>query len=298
MKMASKIAALFRSEMPQFSSDGTAVNQWTRGVRVDRHEIHGITGVSVEQNNGVANVIIHRGMQSDSIFTGIAHDAEKVMNRFASALAGEARSGSRTFWFVAGVAASMTLVMVVAILATSSGREATAPDVAAQAQTTSGQEQAPQGNLALQEKALTELVAGIPENAAVMRGSPSKDPAKRVYVWSDPTCPHCQAIETELEKLADRGFRVWVMPTPLRNDESDMYARQTLCAKDRNAAWKKALAGGRFFGEPDRKCSEWAYFNQEVFRRARFEATPTIVTGNGRLLIGEASADEIEAATK
>ena len=104
-----------------------------------------------------------------------------------------------------------------------------------------------------------------------------------VYVFSDPSCPHCQKFEPELEQLA-ADHTVEIFPVSVIGGEgSAKPIAQMLCAPiEQRASMWKAIAKGRPIDGP--VCEEGLTHvraNDQVFRKLQFLGTPTVINQQG-----------------
>ncbi|GLO32912.1 DsbC family protein [Pseudomonas putida] len=104
-----------------------------------------------------------------------------------------------------------------------------------------------------------------------------------VYIFSDPSCPHCQKFEPELEQLA-ADHTVEIFPVSVIGGEgSAKPIAQMLCAPvEQRASMWKAIAKGRPVEGP--VCEEGLTHvraNDQVFRKLQFLGTPTVINQQG-----------------
>lgn len=217
-------------------------------------------------------------------------------------------AGGEPLWkskpFLKGALACAISIFLVSLLTSPASSRAPKEDLgqvlsAAQSpdQTVGPIQQASPPQEAQRQASLKAMVASLPAAAQVESGLTKAAPEKTLYVWSDPTCPHCQVLEDSLAKLTGE-YSIHVMPTPVRGPESDDLAARVMCSTNRNDAWSAAMHGQPVDAKPTAKCAQMAGFNRDLFRKAGFNATPTIVDGNGRMAIGEMTPDEIRAWSK
>lgn len=104
-----------------------------------------------------------------------------------------------------------------------------------------------------------------------------------VYVFSDPSCPHCRTFEPELEKLAG-DYTVELFPVSvIGGEDSSTAIAEMLCAKPEERAdiWKKIVKGNRIDGETCAEGQAAVSANDQIFRKLQFLGTPTVVNANG-----------------
>lgn len=104
-----------------------------------------------------------------------------------------------------------------------------------------------------------------------------------VYVFSDPTCPHCRTFEPELEKLAP-DYTIELFPVSvIGGTDSSGPVAQMLCAKpeERAELWKQMMKGRRIDAATCPEGEAAVAANDQIFRKLQFLGTPTIVNANG-----------------
>ena len=104
-----------------------------------------------------------------------------------------------------------------------------------------------------------------------------------VYVFSDPSCPHCRNFEPELEKLA-ADYTIQLFPVSvIGGPESSTAIAQMLCAKpeDRANYWKKIVKGDRLDAPTCPEGEAAVSANDQIFRKLNFLGTPTVVNTSG-----------------
>lgn len=141
------------------------------------------------------------------------------------------------------------------------------------------------------------LASGV--NAGKYSVQMSKGPKGSLYVFSDPSCSHCQKLEAQLEKLG-KDFTIHIFPvTVIGGQTSAHLVSKVLCATpDKRAAlWKKVARGA----DPSlAECADGATAfaaNNQFFLAARFAGTPTLLNEAGERL-PEAIPNTAEAITK
>ncbi|HHV7525053.1 TPA: DsbC family protein [Burkholderia orbicola] len=111
----------------------------------------------------------------------------------------------------------------------------------------------------------------------------SKGSKGTLYVFSDPSCPHCQDIEPELDKLA-KDYTIYIFPVTVIGGEASTHrTAKLMCSKPdaRAALWKKIVQGDDL---PNAECAEGTDSvarNDQMFRVMRFLGTPTIINAAG-----------------
>jgi TrbB protein len=114
----------------------------------------------------------------------------------------------------------------------------------------------------------------------------SKGSQGTLYIFTDPSCPHCQHIEPELEVLA-KQFSIHLFPVSVIGGQtSSQRIAKLLCAKSENRPllWKKIIRGEDLTEQDCSEGREAVAANDQVFRKMQFEGTPTIINSAGDLL--------------
>ncbi len=112
-----------------------------------------------------------------------------------------------------------------------------------------------------------------------------------LYVFSDALCSHCRNAEPLLEALANTGVNVQIFPVSVINGRMVEPATYDVLCKagiDRTNAWKKLMSGpaDQALGQaPVEQCDGGKIAlenNNNFYRAARFEGTPTFVRADGK----------------
>jgi thiol:disulfide interchange protein DsbC len=111
-------------------------------------------------------------------------------------------------------------------------------------------------------------------------------------IFSDPDCPHCRRLEADLRGLEDITVHTFLMPLASLHPGARAEAVAVWCARDRLAAWKALML--RDTPPPAADCPHPVDRNIALGERLGIKGTPTLVAGNGRVLAGAASRDQVE----
>lgn len=115
-----------------------------------------------------------------------------------------------------------------------------------------------------------------------------------LYFFADPNCPHCRTAENTLEHLGPDIVPV-VIPVAFLPG-SDVSAATAMCSKDTAAAWRSVTSG--MPPKDATRCqagTDLVTTNTQLFNGVGFRYTPTFVADNGKMAIGETSADDLRA---
>jgi thiol:disulfide interchange protein DsbC len=111
-------------------------------------------------------------------------------------------------------------------------------------------------------------------------------------VFSDPDCPYCRKLEDELRGLTDVTIHTFLMPLSSLHPEATRKAVSVWCARNRLGAWQALML--RDVTPPVADCPNPVSRNVALGERLGIHGTPTLISGDGRLLPGAASREEIE----
>ena len=119
----------------------------------------------------------------------------------------------------------------------------------------------------------------------------SKEGGGQFVVFSDPSCPACQAYEEALAAVGYKDAPI-VIPVSFKPGSEEIVAG-ILCSKDPGQAWKNALKGKK--ATPCAAGITRAKENNAAFIALRLDSTPTFVTAKGKLAKGAKDLDGLMA---
>ena len=113
---------------------------------------------------------------------------------------------------------------------------------------------------------------------------------RQIAVFSDPNCPYCKQLETELTKLNDVTIYTFIYPI---KTQSIAVSKQVFCEKDPALAWSNLIAKGI---QPSSKktCAHSIERNLSLGKSLALNGTPAIIFSNGFKVMGAYPAQEIE----
>lgn len=113
---------------------------------------------------------------------------------------------------------------------------------------------------------------------------------RQIAVFSDPNCPYCKQLETELSKLNDVTIYTFIYPI---KTQSIAVSKQIFCEKDPALAWSNLIAKGI---QPSSKktCANPIERNLSLGKSLALNGTPAIIFSNGFKVMGAYPAQEIE----
>lgn len=120
------------------------------------------------------------------------------------------------------------------------------------------------------------------------------DGKRMMVVFSDPACPYCKRLETELGKLADVTIYTFLVPF-----QGSALPIAIWCATDRQAAWHQTMTQGDqsvlATSSSAPSCAHPLERNLALAKRLNVRGTPTILYANGHRTDGYADAADIDA---
>lgn len=141
----------------------------------------------------------------------------------------------------------------------------------------------------------------LKQNSIDWKKLPFKDAIKTVKgngkrelaIFSDPNCPYCKKLETELDKLNDVTIYTFIYPL---KPQSIAVSKQIWCDANQAYAWKNLLEKNI---QPKAKtCANPIERNLELGRKLGVTGTPTLIFANGLKMVGGRSAEDIQAIWK
>lgn len=132
----------------------------------------------------------------------------------------------------------------------------------------------------------------LPLNDAIQFGKGEK----RLAVFSDPDCPFCRQLEGELEKLDDVAVYVFPYPIASLHPSAARTSQAIWCSPNRTKAWRDYLMRKVAPPPAPSGCDATAIArNVALAERLSITATPTLISGDGRIASGASKAEQILA---
>ena len=116
---------------------------------------------------------------------------------------------------------------------------------------------------------------------------------RTLAIFSDPDCPYCRRLEAELRGLDDITIHTFLMPLASLHPAARGKAVSVWCATDRLATWQALMLRDAL--PPQADCPHPVDRNVALGEQLGINGTPTLIAGDGRVLAGAASRDQIEA---
>ncbi len=117
--------------------------------------------------------------------------------------------------------------------------------------------------------------------------------ARVLAIFSDPDCPYCQKLESDIRSLTNVTIYTFLMPLVSLHPAAHSKAVSVWCATDRTAAWHAMMWRGESVPQAD--CPHPVDRNVALGERLGINGTPTLISVDGRMLPGAASKEQIEA---
>jgi thiol:disulfide interchange protein DsbC len=118
------------------------------------------------------------------------------------------------------------------------------------------------------------------------------DGSRRLAVFSDPMCPHCATLERELAKITNVTIYTFLYPIERLHKGATDRSRAIWCSPDRAKAWDEYMLNRV---EPRAKpCPDPIKKLDELGTRLKVSSTPTLVFGDGTVVIGGIPAAQVD----
>jgi thiol:disulfide interchange protein DsbC len=116
---------------------------------------------------------------------------------------------------------------------------------------------------------------------------------RTLAIFSDPDCPYCRRLETELRGLDDITIHTFLMPLASLHPGAHAKAVSVWCATDRLSTWQALMLRDAL--PPQADCPHPVDRNIALGEQLGINGTPTLIAGDGRVLAGAASREQIES---
>jgi len=112
-------------------------------------------------------------------------------------------------------------------------------------------------------------------------------------IFSDPDCPYCRRLEAELKDLGDVTVYTFLLPLDSLHPEARSKAVGVWCAPEPLQAWRDLMLQGQTPQASD--CLHPVDRNVALAKQLGINGTPTLIAGDGRMMSGAASRQQIDA---
>ena len=121
--------------------------------------------------------------------------------------------------------------------------------------------------------------------------------ARTLAIFSDPDCPYCLKLETEIKSLTDVTIYTFLMPIASLHPGARSKAVAVWCSRDRVAAWHALMWHDMQHDDASlaKDCPHPVDRNIALGERLGIAGTPTLIAADGRILPGAANFAQIEA---
>lgn len=113
---------------------------------------------------------------------------------------------------------------------------------------------------------------------------------RQIAVFSDPNCPYCKQLETELKKLDNVTIYTFIYPI---KTQSVAVSKQVFCESDPALAWSNLIGKG-IQPRSKKACAHPVERNLSLGKSLGLNGTPAIIFSNGFKVMGAYPAAEIE----
>lgn len=114
-----------------------------------------------------------------------------------------------------------------------------------------------------------------------------------VAVFSDPDCPYCRGLESELDKINDVTIYTFMLSLQ-GGDKGFEKVAAVWCDKEPIQAWQKLMATGKAGTAPADCNTDALKRNFLLAQRHQIRGTPTLINGEGKVLAGAAETAQLE----
>ena len=113
---------------------------------------------------------------------------------------------------------------------------------------------------------------------------------RQIAIFTDPNCPYCKQLESELAKLNDVTIYTFVLPL---KSQSIVPSKQLFCEKNPEQAWQDLIVKG-IQPKTTKACENPIERNIALAKSLHVNGTPAIIFSNGLKVMGAYPADQIE----
>lgn len=117
--------------------------------------------------------------------------------------------------------------------------------------------------------------------------------ARKFAVFTDPDCPYCHQLETNLQALDNYTMYVFLYPIAELHPNSHAKAESIWCAKDKVAAWHAAMIDRKEI--PLASCTNPIDQIANLGKKYGVQGTPTMIHSDGRRSPGALPSEALNA---
>lgn len=115
-----------------------------------------------------------------------------------------------------------------------------------------------------------------------------------LYVFADPDCPACQALQGILEDVNNITIYTFPMGLAHLHPTAIETSKNIWCSKNPINAWKTYLIDGVKPNKRGDSCQQPIDQNMEIIKKYRINLTPTIFNSNGHRIVGVPELESLE----
>jgi len=123
------------------------------------------------------------------------------------------------------------------------------------------------------------------------------DGKRRLAIFSDADCPYCARLEKELKDVDNVTIYTFLFPIDTLHPDAARKSKVIWCAPDRVKAWDEFFATGKLPAN-NGECDNPLAATNNLGRKLRVSATPTLVFADGSIVPGALPAQQLEAEMK
>ncbi|MDE2423168.1 MAG: DsbC family protein [Betaproteobacteria bacterium] len=117
---------------------------------------------------------------------------------------------------------------------------------------------------------------------------------RELVVFSDPDCPYCRRLESELTKITDVTIYTFVYPIASLHPDAPQRSAQIWCATNRAKAWDEYLLRKKQINKNTQCDLSDLEKVQSLAEKLNINGTPTLIFKTGEKVPGAISANDLE----
>jgi thiol:disulfide interchange protein DsbC len=118
--------------------------------------------------------------------------------------------------------------------------------------------------------------------------------SRKMAIFTDPDCPFCKKLETELKNVDDVTIYVFLFPLEQLHPDAPRKARAVWCSAEPAKAWDALMQEGREPPAAGEACKDPIADISRLAEQYGIQGTPGLIFETGRLVPGAIGAKEIE----
>ncbi len=119
--------------------------------------------------------------------------------------------------------------------------------------------------------------------------------SRKLVVFLDPDCPYCRALEPQLQHLNNVTIYTFLYPLTGLHPGSMAASTAIWCSKDPEQAMYRYMEKGVKPSVPAAGCATPLNANLALGQKLHVAGTPTLIAGDGRVMVGSAASAAIDA---